>query len=220
MRALSWTGRVAVLALCVASAVAGRWELYKTLGIRKNATQREIKSAYRDLAKKYHPDKSSEDDAADKFNKITNAYNVLNDEEKRVIYDEEQESIFGGTSNFENAEANHDQRTNSRDFREYFKTSQNSDGSHKFTFTFGERRPERTYTFTLSEDFLESIPALITAFVIGLQVTLLLVPCCCCLCLLRCCCRVCRRRGRVPKDGVGAEAEGDADKEKEKKKAA
>ncbi|WP_407428130.1 J domain-containing protein [Treponema sp.] len=63
-------------------------DLYKVLGIQKTATQSEIKSAYRKLAVKYHPDKNPGDKAAEeKFKKITAAYDVLSDETKRRQYD-------------------------------------------------------------------------------------------------------------------------------------
>lgn len=57
--------------------ITNHWE---TLGVTKSATQDEIKSAYRKLAKKYHPDTNSDDpDAARKFRKVTEAYQVLKD---------------------------------------------------------------------------------------------------------------------------------------------
>ncbi|MEM7551183.1 MAG: DnaJ domain-containing protein [Bacteroidota bacterium] len=61
---------------------------YSTLGIDGNATDSEIKEAYRELAKKYHPDKSGGDLAKEEvFKRITNAYNVLSDQRKRSNYD-------------------------------------------------------------------------------------------------------------------------------------
>ena len=63
-------------------------DLYEILGVSKNASQSEIKSAYRKLAVKYHPDKNPGDKAAEeKFKKITAAYDVLSDETKRRQYD-------------------------------------------------------------------------------------------------------------------------------------
>jgi len=63
-------------------------DLYETLGITKTASQSEIKSAYRKLAVKYHPDKNPGDKLAEeKFKKITAAYDVLSDETKRRQYD-------------------------------------------------------------------------------------------------------------------------------------
>ncbi len=63
-------------------------DYYKTLGVSKNATQDEIKKAYRKLAIKYHPDKNKGDKAKEeKFKEISEAYEVLGDPEKRKKYD-------------------------------------------------------------------------------------------------------------------------------------
>ena len=63
-------------------------DLYKVLGVTKGATQEEIKSAYRKLAVKYHPDKNpGNKEAEEKFKQITSAYDVLGDEQKRRQYD-------------------------------------------------------------------------------------------------------------------------------------
>jgi len=65
-------------------------DYYAILGLKKTATSKEIKSKYRKLALKYHPDKVSEDEkekAEEKFVKVSEAYSVLSDEEKRGIYD-------------------------------------------------------------------------------------------------------------------------------------
>jgi curved DNA-binding protein len=63
-------------------------DYYKTLGVPKSATDDEIKSAYRKLAKQYHPDKNLGDASAEaKFKDINEAYEVLGDLEKRKIYD-------------------------------------------------------------------------------------------------------------------------------------
>lgn len=77
---------VAGLALLTA-VFAGR-DFYQILGVSRNASDKEIKAAYRQLSKKYHPDKNSGDDSAQaKFMEIGGAYEVLIDAEKRKIYD-------------------------------------------------------------------------------------------------------------------------------------
>ncbi|WP_119344850.1 DnaJ C-terminal domain-containing protein [Facilibium subflavum] len=71
---------------------------YDLLGVAKSASDADIKKAYRRLAKKYHPDVSTEADAEAKFKEIQTAYSVLKDPQKRKLYDQ-----FG--ENWEQAQA-------------------------------------------------------------------------------------------------------------------
>jgi len=87
--------------------VAGnKRDYYEVLGVGREADPKEIKSAYRKLALKYHPDRSQETDAEERFKEISEAYAVLSDSDKRKQYDQfghagidgrySQEDLFRG----------------------------------------------------------------------------------------------------------------------------
>ena len=63
-------------------------DYYEVMGVSKDATQDDIKRAYRKLARKYHPDVSKESDAEARFKEVGEAYEVLKDPEKRTAYDQ------------------------------------------------------------------------------------------------------------------------------------
>lgn len=69
-------------------------DYYEVLGVSKDASQDDIKRAFRKLAKKYHPDVSKEPDAAEKFKEAQEAYAVLSDESKRSQYDQYGHAAF------------------------------------------------------------------------------------------------------------------------------
>lgn len=68
--------------------MAAKRDYYEILGLPKTASQDEIKKAYRQLAKKYHPDICKEPDAEEKFKEVQEAYDVLSDENKKASYDQ------------------------------------------------------------------------------------------------------------------------------------
>ena len=79
-------------------------DLYQRLGVKRGATEAEIKKAYRSLAKQLHPDRNKDNPkAAERFAQITNAYDLLSDKDKRARYDRGEideegnpKSPFGG----------------------------------------------------------------------------------------------------------------------------
>lgn len=79
--------------------MAEKRDYYEVLGVGKNATEDDIKKAYRNLAKKYHPDVNKAPEAEEKFKELSEAYEILIDPDKRANYDRfghaGAESIFG-----------------------------------------------------------------------------------------------------------------------------
>ncbi|PQJ34962.1 molecular chaperone DnaJ [Salinibacter sp. 10B] len=74
-------------------------DLYDILGVDEDASKKEIKKAYRELARKHHPDRNPDDpNAEEKFKKVQKAYSILSDEEKRQQYDAQRR--FGGGGGF------------------------------------------------------------------------------------------------------------------------
>lgn len=68
--------------------MAAKRDYYEVLGVARDADEDAIKSAYRKLARKFHPDVNKEADAAKKFNEVQQAYDVLSDAAKRKLYDQ------------------------------------------------------------------------------------------------------------------------------------
>ncbi len=107
-------------------------DYYEILGVPRDASQQQIQSAYRKLARKYHPDINKDKDAEDKFKKINEAYEVLKDPEKRKKYDQLGENWQAG-DDFSPPPG--------WDFRRTGGTGQTGGGTRGFSFgfdTFGE----------------------------------------------------------------------------------
>jgi len=85
-----------VIGLFCFVAVKAKKDYYKTLGLEKGASEKEIKNAFRSLAKKYHPDKNPDKDTTKKFREIAEAYEVLRDEDKRRQYDAQGHNAWSG----------------------------------------------------------------------------------------------------------------------------
>lgn len=118
-------------------------DYYKILGIEKNATQDQIKKAYRKLARKHHPDLNPNDkDAKHKFQEINEANEVLSDPEKRKKYDQYGQD-WKHSDEFEKAK--HQQRRTSHSYEDVFSGAESEgDFSDFFESLFGSARAGRT----------------------------------------------------------------------------
>jgi molecular chaperone DnaJ len=97
-------------------------DYYKVLGVDRNASQEEIKKAYRKLAMRYHPDKNPGDHASEsKFKEISEAYDILSDPQKRSQHDNPGSGFFG-------------------DFNEYWKGNPFQGGDFSSFFHRGSRK--------------------------------------------------------------------------------
>ena len=113
-------------------------DYYELLGIKKGATEDEIKKSYRKLAVKYHPDKNPGNKSAeDKFKEISEAYEVLSDTEKRSKYDQFGHAAFGPGSRSSRGGGFHDPFDI---FKDVFSGGGGGSGSSIFEDLFGGTR--------------------------------------------------------------------------------
>jgi DnaJ-class molecular chaperone len=143
-------------------------DYYDILGVNKSASAAEIKSAYRKLALKWHPDRNKEKDASEKFKEINEAYEVLSSPEKKSKYDQFGHAAFGGGTGF-----NPGGGASGNPFAGYYSTGGNinfedlfggqggfSDPFDIFSSFFGGARAGRHQAkphYTLKLDFLEAV---------------------------------------------------------------
>lgn len=99
---------------------------YELLGVRKSATDKEIKKAFRKLSLKYHPDKNKDPNAENTFREIAEAYSILSDPEKRKRYDQFGHEDSSGTS----GHGFHETQFNMNDFFKHFDEAFQHQGSH------------------------------------------------------------------------------------------
>ncbi len=119
--------------------LSGDKDYYKILGITKAASDKDVKKAFRKLALKYHPDKSSEPGAQDKFREIAEAYEVLRDPDRRRQYDQMGHTSFHRETGFRAGNFNFDDLF--RDFDDLFKDFGGMDGH--FSQHFGGQHKRR-----------------------------------------------------------------------------
>lgn len=132
-------------------------DYYSVLGISKNATQEEIKKAYRNLAFKYHPDRNPDNkEAEEKFKKISEAYDVLGDEKKRAEYD--RFGLAGSSYNSENSyyqnnyqnyyqQQSYSNPFGSEDsFWQWFNSSAGQNSERNTNYYYEYKNPEQNYS--------------------------------------------------------------------------
>lgn len=112
--------------------------LYEVLGVSKTATSAEIKSQYRKLARKYHPDLNKDDkNAAEKFKEVSQAYDILGDKAKRQQYDNNEIDAEGKPTGFGAGGFGGGYRPDGGSYRTYSSTQNFGDG-FDFASIFGE----------------------------------------------------------------------------------
>ena len=144
-------------------------DYYKVLGVGKNATQEEIKKAYKTLARQYHPDLNPDDKkrAEEKFKEINEAYQVLGDAEKKAKYDQlgynwdriSSQDQWGRRS-YAGAGSQHFGGANFSDFFETFFGGQGGQAINLEDLLggFGNRQPEPEYNTDQESDIDITIP--------------------------------------------------------------
>lgn len=114
-------------------------DLYDILGVSKTASDAEIKSAYRKLARKYHPDLNKDDkSAAEKFKEVTGAYEILGDKEKRKKYDAGEIDSSGKQTGFGAGFGGSGNPFGEGSYQTYGSGNPFGDGGFDFSSIFGE----------------------------------------------------------------------------------
>jgi curved DNA-binding protein CbpA len=108
-------------------------DYYKVLNFSENATLEEIKKAFRELAKEYHPDKNKSKDASVKFREVFEAYEILKDKITKDIFDERRKKFY----NYKSAEFNNEKYTKSETY-DYVKKEANKRAEYFSKMTFDD----------------------------------------------------------------------------------
>lgn len=103
-------------------------DYYKTLGVKRDADEQQIRKAYRELARKYHPDVNKAADAEERFKAVNEAFQVLSDPDKRARYDR-----FG--ADWERYQTT--ENGNASDFSQWFSNTQREPGQVHFEYRSG-----------------------------------------------------------------------------------
>lgn len=122
-------------------------DYYKILGVSRDATEEQIKKGYRKMALKYHPDKNKSPNAEEKFKEISEAYDVLSDKDKKVVYDKygEEGLKAGGGSGGPGYHSYSYQGDPRQTFRMFFGDENPFDSFFSFGGPSGSRQ---TFTFS------------------------------------------------------------------------
>ncbi|KAI1290798.1 DnaJ -like protein subfamily B member 9 [Halotydeus destructor] len=116
-------------AMMVSTVESAKKDYYDLLGLKRGASDREIKKAFRKLALKYHPDKNKEAGAEETFRQIAEAYDVLSDDDKKKKYDLYGHDAFDG----QDGASGHGH--GSFDFNQFFKHFDEQFQAHSSHFT-------------------------------------------------------------------------------------
>ena len=133
-------------------------DYYEVLGVDRNASDKEITSAYRKLAKKYHPDLNHEPGAEEKYKKVNEAYEVLHDKQKRAQYDQFGSAGVNGQGGFGGASQGYGDFGGFGDFGDIFNDffgGATGESQHHVNPTAPTRGEDLDYTLSIS--FMDAI---------------------------------------------------------------
>ena len=139
--------------------MANKKSYYEILGVNKNASEDEIKKAYRKLAKKYHPDINKNQDAEERFKEINEAYEVLSDKQKRENYDTYGTAEPGSYSGFDGFSGFADMDDLNDIFSSFFRRGSSPFSDFTYTHAKENRKPvkgENLFT-TIDIEFLDAV---------------------------------------------------------------